>query len=207
MLQPQCPSPSVLLIIVYFPRGQLAEGETVFVQGGAGGVGAAAIQLASRNGAEVFSTISGTERIAKMKDLGLTKAIDHRLTDVHDAIMNLTDNRGVDLAIDPIGSTLRTSLSVLWPGGRLVFVGNAGRSSLEVYLWQALQANKTLIGVFMGTELDKPDVHASVAHMLNRAAAGELEVLIDRTFSLANVAEAHAYAENNPVLGRVILHP
>lgn len=190
-----------------FPRGQLAKGETVFVQGGAGGVGAAAIQLASRNGAEVFSTISGTERIAKMKDLGLTQAIDHRLTDVHDAIMNLTDNRGVDLAIDPIGSTLRTSLSVLRPGGRLVFVGNAGRSSLEVDLWQALQANQTLIGVFMGTELDKPDVHASVAHMLNRAAAGELEVLIDRTFSLANAAEAHAYAENNPVLGRVILHP
>lgn len=190
-----------------FPRGQLAEGETVFVQGGAGGVGAAAIQLASSNGAEVIATVSGAERIAKLKDLGLTHAIDHRQTNVHDTLMHLTDSRGVDLVIDPIGSTLRISLSVLRPGGRLVFVGNAGRSSLEVDLWPALQANQTLIGVFMGTELNKPDVHASVAHMLKRAAAGELEVLIDRTFSLANVADAHAYAENNSVLGRVILRP
>ncbi|QEE43221.1 zinc-binding alcohol dehydrogenase family protein (plasmid) [Rhizobium sp. WL3] len=190
-----------------FSRGQLTRGETVFVQGGAGGLGVALIQLASRHGAKVIASVSGAERAERLKDLGLTHAVDHRRLKVDDTVMRLTENTGVDLAIDPVGSTLQSTLSVLRPQGRLVFVGNAGGSSLDVDLWPALQANQTLFGVFMGTELEKPEVHASVANMLERAATGEIEVLVDRTFSLAAAAAAHAYAEDNAVLGRVILRP
>lgn len=190
-----------------FSRGQLTRGETVFVQGGAGGLGVALIQLASRHGAKVIASVSGAERAERLKDLGLTHAVDHRRVKVDDTVMHLTENTGVDLAIDPVGSTLQSTLSVLRPQGRLVFVGNAGGSSLDVDLWPALQANQTLFGVFMGTELEKPEVHASVANMLERAATGEIEVLVDRTFSLAAAAAAHAYAEDNAVLGRVILRP
>lgn len=190
-----------------FSRGHLTRGETVFVQGGAGGLGVAIIQLASRHGAKVIASVSGAERAERLKDLGLTHAVDHRRVNVDDTVMRLTENTGVDLAIDPVGSTLQSTLSILRPHGRLVFVGNAGGSSLDLDLWPALQANQTLFGVFMGTELEKPDVHASVTQMLERAAAGEIKVLVDRTFSLAAAAAAHAYAESNAVLGRVILRP
>ncbi|MDR7126413.1 zinc-binding alcohol dehydrogenase family protein [Pseudotabrizicola sp. 4114] len=190
-----------------FRRGGLAEGETVLVQGGAGGVGAAAIQLAHGIGATVIATVSGTERAARLATLGLAHPIDHREANVTEEIMRLTKGQGVDLVVDSVGSTLTDSLASLRPEGRLVFVGNAGRSSLEIDLWPALQANQTLLGVFMGTQLEKPDIHKSVASMLEKAAAGTLAVLIDKTFSLANAAAAHAYAERNPVLGRVVLLP
>lgn len=190
-----------------FSRGQLRQHETVFVQGGAGGLGVAAIQLANRHGARVIASVSGEERAERLKDLGLTHAVDHRRGRLEETVMRLTENTGVDLAIDPVGSTLQSTLSVLRPEGRLVFVGNAGGSSLDVNLWPALQANQTLLGVFMGTQLERPDVHASVAHLLGRAAAGEIEVVLDQVFCLADAAAAHAYAENNQVVGRVILRP
>ncbi|MFC3060507.1 zinc-binding dehydrogenase, partial [Paenirhodobacter populi] len=73
--------------------------------------------------------------------------------------------------------------------------------------WPALQANQSLFGVFMGTQLDKPDVHHTVSRMLKLAATGDLEVVVDRTFPLASAAEAHAYAESNSILGRVVIIP
>lgn len=190
-----------------FARGRLVEGETVLIQGGAGSVGIAAIQLAHRRGATVIATVSGAERTARLASLGLTHAIDYRSTDVREAVMQLTSGRGVDLVVDPVGSTLKDSLAVLRPEGRLVFVGNAGRSSLDLDLWPALQANQTLLGIFMGTQLEKPAVYETIVRMLKEAAVGDLQVLIDRTFHLADAAAAHAHAEDNPVLGRVVLLP
>ncbi|WP_240455590.1 quinone oxidoreductase family protein [Halomonas faecis] len=190
-----------------FARGNLVEGETLLVQGGAGSVGLAAIQLAHRAGSKVLATVSGADRAARLRAYGLDAAIDHRSEDVTAAVMRLTDGRGVDLVVDPVGSTLAGSLAALRPEGRLVFVGNAGRASLDLDLWPALQANQTLLGVFMGSQLEKPDVHRTVDDMLRLAATGELEVPIDRRFSLCEVAAAHAYAEGNAILGRVVLVP
>lgn len=59
----------------------------------------------------------------------------------------------------------------------------------------------------MRTQLEKPDIYQSVVSMLEKAGDGTLKVLIDRTFSLADAAPAHAYAERNPVLGRIVLLP
>ncbi|MCY1380761.1 putative NAD(P)H quinone oxidoreductase, PIG3 family [compost metagenome] len=119
--------------------------------------------------------------------------------------MRLTGGRGVDLVIDPVGATLQNSLAVLRPEGRLVFVGNAGGSVLSIDLWPALQGNQSLLGVFMGTQLEKPEVHATISRMLELAATGDLEVVVDKIFPLANAAAAHAYAENTSILGRVII--
>src|SRR5690606_10847995 len=123
--------------------------------------------------------------VARLTALGLTHAIDHRTTDVVARVLELTEGRGVDMVLDPVGSTLRTSLDVLRPEGRLVFVGNAGREALQVDLWPALQGNQTLMGVFMGTQLEKPHVHADVARLLARAAQGTLEVPVARRFPLS----------------------
>lgn len=190
-----------------FARGGLKRGETVLVQAGAGGVGLAAVQLAHRAGATVLATVSGGGRAGRLVGLGLDHAIDHRSADVVDTVMRLTEGRGVDLVLDPVGATLQGSLAALRPEGRLVFVGNAGGSQLGIDLWPALQANQSLFGVFMGTQLDKPDVYRTVSRMLDSAADGDLKVIVDRTFPLAAAAEAHAYAEVHSILGRVVIIP
>lgn len=188
-----------------FARGGLKRGETVLIQAGAGGVGLAAIQLAHRAGATVLATVSGAERAERLVGLGLDHAIDHRSADVVDTVMRLTEGRGADLVVDPVGTTLQGSLAALRPEGRLVFVGNAGGSQIGIDLWPALQANQSLFGVFMGTQLEKPDVYCTVSWMLELAATGDLKVIVDRTFPLAAAADAHAYAESHSTLGRVVI--
>lgn len=59
--------------------------------------------------------------------------------DVIETVAPLTAGQGVALAVDPVGATLQTSLAALRPEGRLVFVGNAGASNLQLDLWPALQ--------------------------------------------------------------------
>jgi NADPH2:quinone reductase len=168
-------------------------------------LGLAAIQLAHRAGATVLATVSGAERAKRLVELGLDHVIDHRSADVVDTVMRLTEGRGADLVVDPVGTTLQSSLAALRPEGRLVFVGNAGGSQLGIDLWPALQANQSLFGVFMGAQLEKPDVYLTVSRMLELAAVGNLKVIVDRAFPLAAAAEAHAYAESNSIFGRVVI--
>lgn len=190
-----------------FARGRLSEGSTLLVQGAAGGVGVAAIQLARQAGATVIAVASGADRARTIIELGASKVIDHTVESVVDAVRHLTDGRGADLVVDPVGSTLPTSLAALRDEGILVAVGNAGGGALTLDLWPAVQRNQTVVGVFMGAMLSRPEVRRTVDAMLADLAAGELTVPIVRRFPLAEVAAAHRYAEENKILGRILLIP
>lgn len=133
-----------------FTRGMLRQGETVLIQAAAGGVGLAAVQLASQAGATVIAVVSGTQRRGRLRELGADYVVDRTKDNIVDSVRQYTHGTGVDLVIDPVGTTLPASLSALAPEGRLVFVGNAGGDSLTVDLWPAMQSNQTLMGVFMG---------------------------------------------------------
>jgi NADPH2:quinone reductase len=186
-------------------RGGLSETDTVLIQAATGGVGLAAIQVARAAGATVIAVASGGERQARLTDLGASHIINRLENDVVEEVLRLTDGRGADLVIDPVGSTLQASLSALAPEGRLVFVGNAGGGGLDVDLWQPMQNNQTLLGVFMGPLFEKPAVHGTVDELLRSVAEKRLEVLIDRAFPLEDAALAHQYAETAKPLGRVVM--
>lgn len=188
-------------------RGGVEKGETVLIHAAAGGVGLAAVQLAKRAGATVIAVASGSERQARLMELGATFVVDRLQNDVVGEACRLTNGRGVDLVIDPVGSTLQASLSALAPEGRLVFLGNAGGGKLDVDLWQPMQNNQTLHGVFMGSIFERPSVHGSVDDLLAAAAAGKIDVVIDRSFALEDAAYAHEYAETARPLGRVVMTP
>jgi NADPH:quinone reductase-like Zn-dependent oxidoreductase len=132
-----------------FTRGGLQRSETVLIQAAAGGVGLAAVQLATQAGARVIAVASGQMRASRLRSLGAFHVVDRTSHDVADTVRQITDGRGVDLVVDPVGTTLPASISVLAVEGRIVFVGNAGGGSLSVDLWYPMQANQTLLGVFM----------------------------------------------------------
>lgn len=186
-------------------KGQLRAGETVLIHAAAGGVGIAAIQLARQTGAKVIAVASGDERQARLRALGATHLIDRHNQDVVEEVQRLTGGKGADLVIDPVGSTLQSSLAALAPEGRLVFVGNAGGGGVVADLWQPMQNNQTLHGVFMGALFERPAVHKTVDALLKAAAERGLEVVIDRTFSLKDAASAHEHAETGNPLGRVVM--
>jgi NADPH2:quinone reductase len=193
-----------------FEFGRLRAGETALVHAGAGGVGIAAIQLAKRAGARVFSTASSDDKLQRLKELGLDEGINYRTHDFVAEARRLTDGRGVDVVVDSVGGvTLQGSLAALAYRGRCVTVGDASRVRVEAVDVSGLRpSNQTLSGYFMGAELlTAPRVYDLIAAHLEAIARGELRVVIDRTYPLADAAAAHAYIESRQSFGRVLLVP
>jgi NADPH2:quinone reductase len=193
-----------------FEFGRLQAGETALVHAGAGGVGIAAIQLAKRAGARVFSTASSDDKLERLKELGLDEGINYRTNDFVSEARRLTDGRGVDVVVDSVGGvTLQGSLAALAYRGRCVTVGDASRVRVETVDVSGLRpSNQTLSGYFMGAELlTSPRVYDLIAGHLEAIARGELRVVIDRTYPLADAAAAHAYIEGRQSFGRVLLVP
>lgn len=193
-----------------FEFGRLEEGERVLIQGGAGGVGLAAVQLAKRAGATVFATASSNEKLERLVDFGLDHGINYRDEDLVAAVKRLTDDRGVDLVVDPVGGdVLAQSLQCIGYRGRVITVGNASRGEGTYDIRALAGQNQSVTGVFLGAEMaaDPVRTHAMIAGHIRDVASGELKVVIDRRFPLSDAAGAHAYIESRRAFGRVVLVP
>jgi len=194
-----------------FEFGRLRAGETVLVQAGSGGVGAAAIQLAKAAGATVISTAEDDGRLARLGDYGMDHGIDYLTTDVPAEVMRLTDGRGADLVIDPIGGrALEGSIAALAYRGRISWFGNAGQHPHQPNLWPLMEKNGQVNVLFFAMEQSRqPDrTYALIARLIERVGAGELRPVVDdRTFALADAAEAHRYAETGKAFGRIVILP
>jgi NADPH2:quinone reductase len=191
-----------------FEFGHLRDGEMVLVQAGAGGVGLAPNPLAKRAGETVLATASSDDRLSRLEAYGLDHGINYRDDDLVGAVRRLTDGRGVDLVVDSVGTTLDASVASLAYRGRVAYVGNAGRGSAPLDVGVLMQRNLTITGVFLGAEMMMgPRVHDNIQRLLDLVAAGELEVVIDSTYPLAEAAAAHAHVEGRHAFGRVVLIP
>jgi NADPH:quinone reductase len=190
-----------------FEFGHLQPGETVLIQAGASGVGLAAIQLAKRSGATVLATASSDEKLERLRDYGLDHGINYRTSDFPVVARELTAGRGVDLVVDSVGSTLASSVQSLAYRGRVTLVGSAGRDPQPFDAGALMPANQTLTGVFLGAEIVTDRVQAMIGRHLEDIAAGNLRVVVDRTFPLSDAAGAHAYIESRQAFGRVVLIP
>ncbi len=191
-----------------FEFGRLRAGETVLVQGGGGGVGLAAIQLAKRAGATVLATASSGDKLERLRQYGMDHGINYREQDLVREVKRLTGGRGADVIVDPIGgTTLQQSILALAYRGRVSMVGRAGRESVKHDVSTLMQGNQSLTGVFLGAEIATDRVHDMIQRHVDDVAAGKLAVVIDSVFPLRDAAAAHTHIESRKAFGRVLLVP
>ena len=194
-----------------FEFGHFVEGQTVLIQAGAGGVGLAAIQLAKAAGAGlVIATASSDDRLDRLRAYGMDHGINYTHADVAAAVMDLTNNRGVDLVVDPVGgATLEASIASLAYRGRVSWVGQAGRATEAPHISAIMGRNASITGVFLGAEMARNSqrTRPMIAGLIERVASGGLEVVIDRVFPLAEAGDAHRHIESRTAFGRVLLRP
>lgn len=195
--------------VCLFEFGRLEAGETVLVQGGSGGVGTFAIQLAKKAGATVLATASTPSKLERMSsELGLDHGIDYTKLEIVEEVRRLTGGRGVDLAVDSVGSTLLASIESLAYRGRAVTVGDMGRGRKPLDPGVLMERNLTLVGVFLGAELFAGTrARDMIGRHIADVATGDLQVVVDREFPLSEAAAAHAYIESRQAFGRVLLIP
>ena len=126
-------------------RAQLKRGETVLVHGAAGGVGTAACQLAAAHGARVIAVVSTPDKGEVARAAGAHEIVS--VDGFRDGVSRLTNGRGVDVVVDPVGGDRFTdSLRSLAREGRLVILGFTGREIPTVKVNRLLLTNTTVMG-------------------------------------------------------------
>ena len=193
-----------------FAWGGLEEGESVLIQAAAGGVGTAAVQLASNAGAEVFGTASSPEKLELAAELGCDHPIDYTETDFREVIERETDGEGVDLVLESVGDDVfERSLDAMAHFGRMVTYGVASGVPAEVSNRRLLFENKTVTGFHLGQAAthDPSRVMQAVPELTEGLASGDLEVVLGESFALADAADAHQYIEDRKSSGKVVLKP
>lgn len=188
---------------------ELAAGERVFIQAGSGGVGTFAIQLAKHLGAEVATTTSG-RNVELVERLGADHVIDYRRERYDDRLA------GMDVALECLGGEhLARSRSTLRRGGRLVYIATGLPDHVARHgarLGAAVTATK--IGCFsVASRLKGRRAHVVVRRpdgdQLTAIAGlvddGVIDPVVERTYPLEDVAEAHRALETGRTRGKIVL--
>ena len=180
-------------------RAGVRVGEDVLVLAAGSGVGQAAIQIARLLGARVFATGGSEEKLERARALGAHAAIDHYRQDIAAEVRTLTSRRGVDVVVEHVGSaTWEKSVRSLARGGRLVTCGATTGPSGPIDIRYLFSRQISLLGSYMGTK-------SELLQVASFFFDGRLTPIIDRTFPLADAAEAHRRLEQKEQFGKIVL--
>jgi NADPH:quinone reductase-like Zn-dependent oxidoreductase len=209
-------------LIALYRMANLTAGETVLIHSAGGGVGIAATQLARLRGARIIGTASASKHAA-IREHGVEHAIDYRTTNVLAEVRRLTNGRGVDVVLDPIGGrSFADSYRMLAPLGRLVMYGVSSLTSGERRsIWRALatllqmprfkplslmNSNRGVFGLNLGHLWDeRRQLADAMALVLREVAAGRLRPVLARTFPLERAADAHRFIQSRSNIGKDVL--
>tara|TARA_Y100000588_G_scaffold96261_2_gene104294 strand:- start:2449 stop:3429 length:981 start_codon:yes stop_codon:yes gene_type:complete len=192
-----------------FNHCELRMGESALIHAAGSGVGTAAIQLAKSVGAVTFGTAGSQEKIDKAKELGLDLGVNYNTQQFPEVIKDATNSRGVDVILDVIGAPYWVdNISSLTTKGRMVIVGTMGGATQEVNLGALMQKRLTIKGTVLRSRSmpEKMTLNQQfVKHVLPLLGHGNIKPVVDRIFSIEEVADAHTYMETNANFGKIIL--
>lgn len=188
----------------------LKQGDTALVHAAGGGTGQLLVQVAKLRGARIIGMASTEEKAALAREAGADEVIIHTQVDFEAEVKRLTNNVGVEVVYESVGKdTFEKSLNCLKPRGYLVLFGQAS-GVVPPFDPQILNAKGSLF-------LTRPNLGHYISNrteLLERAndifnwmAAGKLKVRIDKTFPLAQAADAHRYLEGRLSKGKILLLP
>ncbi|MDX1438001.1 MAG: medium chain dehydrogenase/reductase family protein [Anaerolineales bacterium] len=216
------PAEAVCLVVNYLTAHMamlrvagVQNGQRILVQGAAGGVGSALLELGKLAGLEMYGTASSYNH-QLVTSLGATP-IDYRTEDVPQRIRSLTGD-GVDVVFDPIGGAgqLRRSYRSLRSGGKLVWFGvaSAKKDGLQVIPFTLLMLFLLKLIPDSKQALTTPDIskdnawyRETLAELLSLLAAGKIKPVVAARLPLTEAARGHALLEHGGYAGKVVLIP
>jgi putative PIG3 family NAD(P)H quinone oxidoreductase len=194
-----------------FTQANLQPGESVLVHAVGSGVGTAAIQLILAAGARAFGTSRTAAKLEQAKEYGLDAScvIDGEPLALVDPVKGWTGGTGVDVVLDLVGAAyLEANLRVMALKGRMIHVGTTSGSKASLDLGLVMSKRLTLRGTVLRarTVEEKATVTRLFAkHVVPLLANGSVRPVIDRTYKLEDVGDAHARMESNENFGKIVL--
>ena len=193
-----------------FLYARLADGETVLLHGGGGGVTTAAMQLVKslRPRARIVVTASPA-KIDRVKAQGADLVIDYKAEDFAEAVLRYTEKRGVNVILDHLGAAyLAQNMKALATGGRLALIGVMGGRKAELDLGRVLQQRLSILGSTLRprpVEEKAAIIRAFETEAMPHFASGRIAPLIHHVYDLAQAAEAHRAMEASEHFGKLVL--
>jgi NADPH2:quinone reductase len=187
----------------------LAPGHTALIHAAAGGTGLLLVQMAKMRGARVIGTVGTAAKAKLAREAGADEVIIYTEQDFAAETRRLTANIGVDVVYDSVGkSTWEGSLNSLKPRGYLVTFGNASGPVPEfapLLLTQkgSLFVTRPSLAHYAATA---EEVASRAGDVLEWIRTGRLKLRIDRTYPLAEAAQAHRDLESRATTGKLVLH-
>ena len=183
-------------------------GEAALVHAGAGGVGLLLIQLLKQKGATVYTTVSTQEKADLAREAGADETILYTKTDFVEAVKRFTDGKGVHVVYDSVGkTTYEGSLNVLRPLGMLVLFGQSSGpvppiDPLVLTQKGSLFLTRPSLAHYVA---DADSFRERATKVLNWVAKGSLKLRIERTYPLAELAQAHRDLEGRKTTGKLVI--
>ena len=188
----------------------LKQGETALVHAAAGGVGLLLIQIAKMLGARVIGTVSTEAKAQLAKEAGADEVILYSQSDFLAEVKKITDGNGVHVVYDSVGATtFDKSLNCLRPRGCLALFGQSSGPVPPFDLGKlatlgSLFVTRPTLVHYMS---DRSELLGRANELFDWIASGQLKLRIDRSFALADAAEAHRLLEGRKTTGKVVLVP
>lgn len=192
-----------------FERAFAVEGDTVLVHGGTSGIGTMAIALANIFGLEIIVTVGSDEKTAAATRLGADHAINYRTEDFVARVKEITGGKGVAAVLDMVGGDyVPRNLKCLAEDGRHVSIAVQGGATATIPIFDIMRRRLTLTGSTLRPRDN--GFKTLVAEELQRMVwpyveAGRLRPVLDRTYPLAEAAEAHRRMEAGEHVGKIVL--
>ncbi|MDB6009950.1 MAG: Alcohol dehydrogenase zinc-binding domain protein [Gammaproteobacteria bacterium] len=182
-------------------------GDEILIHAGAGGVGLLLTQVAKSLGARVLVTVSSEGKGALCRDAGADEVILYTGVDFATEVQRLTAGRGLAVVYDAVGkTTFDNSLLSLKSRGTLVLYGSASGPvppfDPERLAKKALYLTRPLLGAYTAT---RSELLTRAADILNAVMNGDLRVRVERTYPLAEAAQAHRDLESRKTTGKLLL--
>lgn len=180
-------------------RADVTAGDRVFVPGATGGIGVAAIQLATLRGAETIGTSTSAEKLARLEPLGCDHAI--RTGDPEEMVERVGEIGPVDATLNHLGGPYgRVGMEVLRRAGTQVVCGRTAGETTELDLWDTYWHHKDLLGSTLGTQRD-------LERVLGFLADDEFDAVVHDTYPLSGTAAAFEAMDDREIFGKAVVTP
>ena len=168
-------------------RANAKNGETLLVLGASGGIGTASIQLAKIMGLKIISAVGSDEKADYVKSLGSNEIIRYDKVDLKEAVKDLTEGKGVDIVIDPVGgNATEQALRATAFNGRLLVIGFANGEIPKISLNLTLVKGVSIVGVWWGrwTNTSPHETAEDFQELVSYVNQGKLDIVPNNIFNL-----------------------
>jgi NADPH:quinone reductase len=190
-------------------QGEFHPGDWVVVLGASGGVGTAAVDIATRLGGRVIAVDRGGSRLEICRDLGAVATIDSDTEDVKNRIKEITGGEGANVVLDPVGGDVseQSLRSTAW-GGRFVVIGFASGDIPKIPLNLVLLKGVVIKGYESRTFPQfRPNEHAEGEKRLEQMIAEGLKPVVGAVYPLSQTIDALNAILDRKVTGKIVLDP